>query len=68
MAAAAWLRLAAVVSLVCSIFCGTVCVGIGPGFVIVVMVVGIMRVDMVSIVGRYIAAASIHSFLSNTLL
>lgn len=45
--------LAAADSFAGSIFWGTVCVGIGPGFVMVVIVVGIIRVDMVSIVGRY---------------
>ena len=52
-AVAAWLMLVADDSLAGSIFCGTVCVGIGPGFVMVVIVVGIISVDMVSIVGRY---------------
>lgn len=43
------MRVAAAVSLGGSIFCGTLCAGIGPGFVIVVIVVGIIKVDMVSI-------------------
>lgn len=46
---AVWVRVAAAVSLGGSIFCGTLCAGIGPGFVMVVIVVGIIRVDMVSI-------------------
>lgn len=46
---AAWVSVAAAVSLGGSIFCGTLWVGIGPGFVMVVIVVGIIRVDMVSI-------------------
>lgn len=41
--------MAVAVSLGGSIFCGTLCAGIGPGFVMVVIVVGIIRVDMVSI-------------------
>ncbi|KAG7190426.1 hypothetical protein KM043_006532 [Ampulex compressa] len=45
----AWVRVAAAVSLGGSIFCGTLCAGMGPGFVMVVIVVGIIRVDMVSI-------------------
>jgi len=44
-----WVSVAAAVNLGGSIFCGTLCAGIGPGFVIVVIVVGIIRVDMVSI-------------------
>jgi len=43
-----WVSVAAV-SLGGSIFCGTLCAGIGPGFVMVVIVVGIIKVDMVSI-------------------
>lgn len=34
-----------------SSFWGTVCAGMGAGLVIVVMVVGIIRVDMVSMIG-----------------
>lgn len=47
--AAVWVSVVAAVSLGGSIFCGTLCAGIGAGFVIVVIVVGIIRVDMVSI-------------------
>lgn len=46
---AVWVSVAAAVSLGGSIFCGTLWAGIGPGFVIVVIVVGIIKVDMVSI-------------------
>lgn len=51
-----WLRLVDVCNLVDSIFCDTLCDGMVPGLVIVVIVVGIMSV--VSIVGRLFAAAS----------
>lgn len=44
-----WASVAAAVSLGGSIFCGTLCAGIGPGFVMVVIVVGIIKVDIVSI-------------------
>lgn len=44
-----WVSVAAAVNLGGSNFCGTLCAGIGPGFVMVVIVVGIIRVDMVSI-------------------
>jgi len=47
--AAVWVSVAAAVSLGGSIFCGMLCAGIGPGFVMVVIVVGIIRVDIVSI-------------------
>lgn len=50
-AVAVWVSVAAAVSLGGSIFCGMLCAGIGPGFVMVVMVVGIIKVDMVSIFG-----------------
>lgn len=43
------MSVAAAVSLGGSIFCGMLCAGIGPGFVMVVIVVGIINVDMVSI-------------------
>lgn len=44
-----WVSVAAAVSLGGSIFCGMLCAGMGPGFVMVVIVVGIIKVDMVSI-------------------
>lgn len=52
-AVAVWVSVAAAVSLGGSIFCGMLCAGIGPGFVMVVMVVGIIKVDMVSIFGPF---------------
>lgn len=48
-----WVSVAAAVSLGGSIFCGMLCAGIGPGFVMVVIVVGIIKVDMVSIFARF---------------
>lgn len=53
-AVAAWVSVAAAVSLGGSIFCGTLWAGIGPEFVMVVMVVGIIKVDMVNILAAFL--------------
>lgn len=48
-----WVSAAAAVSLGGSIFCGTEWAGMEPGFVMVVIVVGIISVDIVSIFAAF---------------